>query len=321
MLYGYYFHFVVENLNYNTTNNVNNYLKCYFLVGIILATTATASLISKCVFLYRRVFKKQRDHDQQIAKTAKIFAQKIHNPEPPAPTLHVFDILEKEKAWLCMRGCASYDVPSRNNLLGWLCFRIKMIRKNSEMVEIEKIIRPKGFKDRSISPAGFVPPFYGHGFILKVQESDISECYVKDSSNGISSIRKFIGTNQFTGYGKRQYTEYNGKKVMRLHLNSRENPLFESFDAFKKARETLIGRVKIKAWTLRNYGGDEFITTLKKDKIIGIFYAKTNATDTDDRLASNKNKAIELQKKYRTITGIQLPIYLNHYDTFELASE
>lgn len=182
----------------------------------------------------------------------------------------------------------------------WYCLRGLSTKENHQEYELSKITREKGFKDRSVSPGGYVSPFEPQGFILPVAETDVAECVIYD---GEDSLMKAIGTNQCTGYGKRKYTFFDKKHPEVIDQRRNSNPFFPSFEKFFKYKEKQIvegyyNRGDSVRW---NYacGGDEFITTVDKAKIKGIFFSDT----------SSKKEAVSLRAKYKGRTGIDLPIY------------
>lgn len=220
--------------------------------------------------------------------------------EPPE-VLDVFATLQNEKTWLCLR--AVRNAKEMIERLGYINnFDNKAMGKSYQEYDLDKITRPKGFKDRSVTPAGYDSPDEAVGFLIKVREENISEFVDNyDSNKAILEVKKFIGTKIFSGCGKRDYIKLKNRKYIKLDpLYTKDGLFFKTFTAFKKYKD-------------KGHGGyDEFITDITTEKIVGIF-----VHELENKIDAEK-EALHLKSEFAKRTNVSLPIYEYKYAHFEL---
>ena len=224
-------------------------------------------------------------------------------PQRAALTLDVFATLSEENRWLCLRGLPEDARIKAGPYAG----------KTALDFELDRIKEPGGFACRSVSPAGYLLPFYQTGFIVSVAERDIALCQRKKTGE----ITPFLGTNQYTGFGDRKFSverdEHEKEQcVVEESGDPSSNLLFRTFDEFKRHKDEIYNyspSQPLRAWTDRSIGGDEFVTTICPERIIGIFYSITHPRSelTPNQAESSKR----IQIAYQRVFGTQLPIY--HY--------
>ena len=175
--------------------------------------------------------------------------------------------------------------------------------------EINQIVTSEGFKDRSISPGGYDGPFHPEGLIVLVAEQEIAMGRIKSSKEPI----RCIGTGQITGYGNRRY-DADGFLRIQNSLGNTPPRFFRSFEAFRTYKGISSNRV-ISPKTLNSWhdSSDEFITTIKTEMVVGIYFSKSQ--NPYESIVSGIYHARSIQRIWREKTGISLPIYeyKSHY--------